>query len=130
MNSKKQVNTDRKNVTDFLYLVLHLAHNVTYYYWLFSLVMVSVLRTSINVLSKSKSRNYVTFMLLLAATEKRQMGRNFIKNIYDPLLLGIQLAQPLDFKVTCVLNLLTTLTYGGKVRTFQVLSRDCLALGA
>ena len=54
--------TDRKNVTDLLYLVLHLAHKVTYYFQLFSLVLVSVLRTSINVLSKSKSKNYVTWI--------------------------------------------------------------------
>ena len=53
-------NTDRKNVTDFLYLVLHLACKVTCYFLLFSLVLVSVLRTSIDVLSKSKSKNYVT----------------------------------------------------------------------
>ena len=52
------VRTDRKNVTNFLYLVLHLAHKVT----LFSSVLVSVLRTSINVLSKCKSRNYVTWI--------------------------------------------------------------------
>ena len=49
--------TDRKNVTDFLYLVLHLARKVTCYFQLYSSVLVSVLRTSINVLSKSKSRN-------------------------------------------------------------------------
>ena len=54
--------TDRKNVTNFLYLVLHLACKVTCYFRLFSLVLVSVLRTSINVLSKSKSRNYVTWI--------------------------------------------------------------------
>ena len=56
------INTDRKNVTDFLYLVLHLACKVTCYFQLFSLVLVSVLRTSISVLSKSKSRNYVTWI--------------------------------------------------------------------
>ena len=50
--------TDRKNVADFLYLVLHLAGKVTCYFQLFSLVLVSVLRTSINVLSK----NYVTWI--------------------------------------------------------------------
>ena len=49
--------TDRKNVTDFLYLVLHLACQVTCYFRLFSLIFVSVLTTSINVLSKSKSKN-------------------------------------------------------------------------
>ena len=54
--------TDRKNVTDFLYLVLHLACKVTCYFRLVSLVLVSVLRTSINVLSKSKSKNYVTWI--------------------------------------------------------------------
>ena len=54
--------TDRKNVTDFLYLVLHLARKVTCYFRLFSSVLVSVLRTSINVLWKSKSRNYVTWI--------------------------------------------------------------------
>ena len=54
--------TDRKNVTDFLYLVLHLAHKVTCYFWLFSSVLVSVLRTSTYVLSKSKSKNYVTWI--------------------------------------------------------------------
>ena len=54
--------TDRKNVTNFLYLVLHLACKVTCYFRLFSSVLVSVLRTSINVLSKSKSRNYVTWI--------------------------------------------------------------------
>ena len=54
--------TDRKNVTNFLYLVLHLACKVTCYFLLFSLVLVSVLRTSINVLSKSKSKNYVTWI--------------------------------------------------------------------
>ena len=54
--------TDRKNVTDFLYLVLRLARKVTCYFQLFSLVLVLVLRTSINVLSKSKSKNYVTWI--------------------------------------------------------------------
>ena len=54
--------TDRKNVTDFLYLVLRLACKVTCYFQLFILVLVSVLRTSINVLSKSKSKNYVTWI--------------------------------------------------------------------
>ena len=53
---------DRNNVTNLLYLVLHLAHKVTCYFRLFSLVLVSVLRTSINVLSKSKSKNYVTWI--------------------------------------------------------------------
>ena len=42
--------TDRKNETDFSYLVLHLARKVTCYFWWFSSVLVSVLRTSINVL--------------------------------------------------------------------------------
>ena len=51
-----------KNVTDFLYLVLHLAHKVTCYFWLFSLVLVSALRISTNVLSKSKSKNHVTWI--------------------------------------------------------------------
>ena len=50
--------TDRKNVTDFFYLVLHLARKVMCYFQLFSLVLV----TSINVLSKSKSRNYVAWI--------------------------------------------------------------------
>ena len=54
--------TDRKNVTNFLYLVLHLARKVTCYFRLFSSVLVSVLRTSIYVLPKSKSRNYVTWI--------------------------------------------------------------------
>ena len=54
--------TDRKNVTNFLYLVLHLACKVTSYFNLFNSILVSVLRTSINVLSKSKSRNYVTWI--------------------------------------------------------------------
>ena len=54
--------TDRKNVFNYLYLVLHLALKVTCYFRLFSSVLVSVLRTSINVLSKSKSRNYVTWI--------------------------------------------------------------------
>ena len=45
-------NTDRKNVTNFLYLVLHLAGKVTCYFRLFSSVLVSVLRTI-------KSKNYV-----------------------------------------------------------------------
>ena len=58
----REAYTDRKNVTDFLYLVLHLACKVTCYFQLFSSVLVSVLRTSINVLSKSKSRNYVTWI--------------------------------------------------------------------
>ena len=49
-------------MTDFLYLVLHLACRVTSYYGLFSSVLVSVLRTSTNVLSKSKSKNYVTWI--------------------------------------------------------------------
>ena len=49
-------------MTDFLYLVLHLVCKVTCYFRLFSSVLVSVLRTSINVLSKSKSRNYVTWI--------------------------------------------------------------------
>ena len=43
-------------------VVLHLACKVTCYFWLISSVLVSVLRTSINVLSKSKSRNYVTWI--------------------------------------------------------------------
>ena len=54
--------TDRKNVTNFLHLILRLACKVTCYFRLFSLVLVSVLRTSINVLSKSKSKNYVTWI--------------------------------------------------------------------
>ena len=54
--------TDRKNVTDFLYLVLHWACKVTCYYQLVSSVLFSVLRTSTNVLSKSKSRNCVTWI--------------------------------------------------------------------
>ena len=54
--------TDRKNVTDFLYLILHLANKVTCYFQLLIFVSVSVLRTSINVPSKSKSRNYVTWI--------------------------------------------------------------------
>ena len=54
--------TDRKHVTDFLYLVLHLVRKVTCYFWVLSSVLVSVLRTSINVLSKSKSKNYVTWI--------------------------------------------------------------------
>ena len=49
-------------MTDFLCLVLHLACKVTFYFQLFSWVLVSVLRTSINMLSKSKSRNYVTWI--------------------------------------------------------------------
>ena len=49
-------------MTDFLYLVLHLVCKVTCYFRLFSSVLVLVLRTSINVLSKSKSRNYVTWI--------------------------------------------------------------------
>ena len=54
--------TDRKNVTAFLYLVLHVACKVTCYFQLFSTVLVSVLRTSISVLLKSKSRNYVIWI--------------------------------------------------------------------
>ena len=54
--------TDRKNVTNFLYLVLHWACKVTCYYQLVSSVLFSVLRTSTNVLSKSKSRNCVTWI--------------------------------------------------------------------
>ena len=54
--------TDRKNVTNFLYLVLHWACKVTCYYLLVSSVLFSVLRTSTNVLSKSKSRNCVTWI--------------------------------------------------------------------
>ena len=54
--------TDRKNVTDFLYLVLHLARKVTCYFRVLSSVLVSELRTSINVLLKSKSKNYVTWI--------------------------------------------------------------------
>ena len=54
--------TDKKNVTNFLQLVLHLACKVTSYFQLFSSGLLSVLRTSINVLSKSKSRNYVTWI--------------------------------------------------------------------
>jgi len=57
--------TDRKNVTDFLCLVLHLACKVICYFRLFSSALVAVLRTSINVLSKSKSRNYVTWIVNL-----------------------------------------------------------------
>ena len=56
------IRTDRKNVTNFSYLVLYLAGKVTCYFWLISLVLVSVLRTSIDVLSKSKSKNYVTWI--------------------------------------------------------------------
>ena len=56
------IHTDRKNATNFLYLVLHLARKVTFYFLLFSSVLVSVLRTSINVLSKSKYKNYVTWI--------------------------------------------------------------------
>ena len=59
---RKGHNTDRTNVTDFLYLVLHLPCEVTCYFRLFSSDLISVLRTSINVLSKSKSRNYVTWI--------------------------------------------------------------------
>ena len=54
--------TDRKNVTNFLYLVLHLARKVSCFFQLFSSVLVSVLRNNINVLLKSKSRNYVTWI--------------------------------------------------------------------
>ena len=54
--------TDRKNVIDFLYLVLHWSRKVTRYFRLFSSVLVSVLRTSINVISKSKPKNYVTWI--------------------------------------------------------------------
>ena len=39
-----------------------MACKVTCYFQLFSSVLLSVLRTSINVLSKSKSRNYVTWI--------------------------------------------------------------------
>ena len=39
-----------------------MARKVTCYFRLFSSVLVSVLRTSINVLSKSKSKNYVTWI--------------------------------------------------------------------
>ena len=49
-------------MTDFLYLVLHLTCKVKCYFRLFSSVFVSVLQTSINVLSKSKSRNYITWI--------------------------------------------------------------------
>ena len=56
------IHTDRKNATNFLYLVLHLARKVTFYLQLFNSLLVSVLRTSINVLSKSKARNYVTWI--------------------------------------------------------------------
>ena len=59
---QKVAYTDRKNVTNFLYLVLHLACKITCYFPLFCSVLVSVLRTSNNVLSKSKSRNYVTWI--------------------------------------------------------------------
>ena len=54
--------TDRKNVADFLYLVLHLAGKVTCYFQWYSSVLVSVLRTSIHVLSKSKSKYCVTWI--------------------------------------------------------------------
>ena len=49
-------------MTDFLYLVLHLPCKVTCYFQLISSILVSLLRTSINVLSKSKSRNCVTWI--------------------------------------------------------------------
>ena len=49
-------------MTNFLYLVLHWACKVTCYYQLVSSVLFSVLRTSTNVLSKSKSRNCVTWI--------------------------------------------------------------------
>ena len=49
--------------TSYMYLVLHLARKVyNMQNQNFSLVLVSVLRTSINVLSKSKSKNYVTWI--------------------------------------------------------------------
>ena len=54
--------TDRKNVTDFLYLVLHLTCKVTCYIRVFRSVLVTVLRTSIVVLSKSKSNHFVTWI--------------------------------------------------------------------
>jgi hypothetical protein len=41
---------------------MRLACEITCYFRLFSLVLVSVLRTSINVLSKSKSKNYDTWI--------------------------------------------------------------------
>ena len=66
--------TDRINVTAFLYLVLHLAHKVTCYFQLFSLFLVSVLRTSINVLSKSKSKNYVTLTKLFLSVQLHTLG--------------------------------------------------------
>ena len=49
-------------MTDLLYLVLLLTRKITHCFRFFSLVLVSVLRTSINVLSKSKSKNYVTWI--------------------------------------------------------------------
>ena len=48
--------------TSYMYLVLHSTCKVTCYFRLFSSVLVSVLRTSIDVLSMSKSRNYVTWI--------------------------------------------------------------------
>ena len=56
---------DRKNVTDFLYLVLHLACKVICYFRLFSSVLVGLSTQNqlyINVLLKSKSKNYVTWI--------------------------------------------------------------------
>ena len=85
-------NTDRKNVTDFLYLVLRLAHKVTCYFRLFSLVLVSVLRTSTNVLSKSKSKNYVTLIAnltkLFLSVYTHCRGHCYYKNTSDKLSDG------------------------------------------
>ena len=50
--------TDRKNVTNFLYLVLHLACKAMCYFHLL-IQFAFGLSTIIDVLSKSKSRNYV-----------------------------------------------------------------------
>ena len=65
-------------MTDFLYLVLHLACKVTCYFQLFSSVLVSVLRTSINVLSKSKSRNYVTWIANLTKLFLSVLMKNWV----------------------------------------------------
>ena len=80
-----KVITDRKNVTDLLYLVLHLACKVTCYFRLFSSVLVSVLRTSINVLSKSKSKNFGTWIanltkLFLSVDTPAKLARMYQPN--------------------------------------------------
>ena len=92
-------------MTNFLYLVLHLACKVTFYFRLVSSVLVSVLRTSINVLSKSKSKGYVTWIadltklfLSVYAYNVRTGGRDLVDiNEFGRNLLQLMKQYPTAF---------------------------------